>query len=142
MVVFQDQRTFVQLHDAGNEAQPQAVAGFGTALIEAHETLGHAPAVFFGDSVAMVADGDHNLVALDRAGHADLRRFALARAVFQRVVDEVGKRLRQQLAVAKHQKARRERAGERAALFLRHRLIEVHHVCNEGAGVNRSKAAA
>ncbi len=48
----------------------------------------------------MVADGDNDSLALDPGGDADARRLTLTGAVFQRIVDQVGERLGQKLAIA------------------------------------------
>ena len=64
MVVFQQQHALVELHDAGDEAEPQAVSAW-SMVIEASEAFRRAGAVFRGDAVAVVGDGDHHLVALD-----------------------------------------------------------------------------
>ncbi len=93
------------------QAETKAGTGQGPAGFQPHEPLHRVLAVAFGNAGAMVGDAEQHLVALAprldqdllRSSH-DLRIQRLHRsvrlAVFDRVLDQIGQRLADQLAVA------------------------------------------
>ena len=125
-----------------DEAEAKAVAGLRAALVEADEAFGNAAAVFHRDAGAVVGHGDGHLVVLLCGGHRDRGGFAIARAVFEGVVEQVGEGLREELAIAQNGEAGCRGTGQRTALFLGHRLIEFDDVGDEFAHVHRDEAAA
>ncbi len=79
-----------------DQAQAQTVARRVTALFEPVEALEHVIALFGGNARTIVGDRDHRPAAGAATGHGDLPARA---AVLDRVVDEIGDGVEQQVAV-------------------------------------------
>src|SRR3546814_8318937 len=80
-----------------DQAEAEAAAGGATAGVEANEALQHPLAILGRDAGAAVGHCEVRSVVDPSEAHADL---AAARAVLHRVVEQVGERLAEQLAMA------------------------------------------
>src|SRR3989442_282538 len=74
LVVFQYHAPAMELHDAGDQAQAQTIAGLGAAFIETHEALQHMLAILRRNASAAVAHRNRRIIALDVPGDQDLGR--------------------------------------------------------------------
>ena len=87
----------VQIHDGADQRESQAVAGGAARAVQAHETFEDVGAFVVGDAFAVVSDGDDEVFAVTVGAQADFAAFG---GVFDGVVEEVGNRLGDELAVA------------------------------------------
>src|SRR5262245_62865803 len=108
MIIFKLKLTAMEPGNRRSQAKSEARAGFGAALLETDEALHYAPAVGVGnarpaignaecDALAIIAGSDHDL-----GGNAV--HLAAPAGIFDRIVDEIGQGLTNQLAIAAHRR--------------------------------------
>src|SRR5581483_5836154 len=99
-VVVEGYRAVVEAGGGADEAEAEAVAGGAAAALEANEAVEDGVAVLLGDAGAVVRDLERG-VAVDLPDRQrDLAGRFGAGAIFERVVEQVRHRLRQDVAVA------------------------------------------
>ncbi len=129
------------------EAQAQPRARLRAALLEAHKAFDHARAVGFRNARPAVDDREQDAVALAERAHDDFRRgavhAALARlGIFDGIVDQIGERLTDQLAVASDLGRRIGLNFKRDALLLGQRLVQLAYVVGNFGGVELAHIVA
>ena len=128
----------MQLGRRGDQAEAEPAALGAAAAFGPVKALQHPLPQLLGDAGSPVGHHDAGLAGLGAQGEADLG--ALGR-VLDGVVQKVGERLEQHVAVA----ADRRRAGdlepEAAALGLGQRLVELGHVADQVRQLDRLEAA-
>src|SRR5664279_1973282 len=129
------------------EAQAEPGARLRTALFEADEALDHTRAVGFRNARSAVGDGEQDAVALVERAHHDFRRRAVGDQVarlgiFDGIVDQIGERLADQLAVAFDLGRRIGLNLERDALLLGQRLVQLADVVGDLGGVELAHVVA
>ena len=129
------------------EAQPQPRARLRAALLEAHEALDRAAAIGLGNAAAAVGDREQDALALAHRLDHDLglgpvHAGAIGRAVFDGVVDQIGERLADELAVAVHRSGGRRLDLELDALVVGERLVELAHAARDLGRIDLRHAVA
>ena len=138
-VIAEADRAIVQPRGGAHEAEPEAVAGRAAARFETHETVEDDIAVLGRDARPAIRRLRARRAAIDLGDRqADLS----AAAVFQRVVEEIGDGLRQEMAVAADHHPGRAVEMQDKALFLGHRLVKLGGGAGELAEVERFGAGA
>src|SRR5579883_590077 len=94
----------MQPRDGGGKAQTETRAGFRPALLQTHEALHNPPAIGFRNARTAVGHAQRYAIAVKASGDYDLGwcavKLALRPGIFDRVVDQIGERLADQLAIA------------------------------------------
>ena len=119
------------------ERQAEAAAGPRPRRLQPHESLHHPRAFIRGNARPMIGDGDFNALVVAARGDFDARRLAgrIGRAIFERIVDEIGQSLADQLALAAKRQRRRGDDAHFDALVLGGRLVKFGHVAHQRGGV-------
>src|SRR6185437_16934113 len=117
----------MELRDGADEAEAETVPGRAAAAFEAYETIEHRVAPIGRHARAGIADLDPCLAGMCRDTERDL---ALVR-IFERVVEKVGDRLRQQMAVAAHHDPIGDAYLEAEAVLVGHGLVEIGDVARD-----------
>ena len=119
--------------DRGDHAQPQSAAGGRPAVVEADEALDRTLPLTLGNTGSGVADGD--LRSFRRGSGCDLDRAARA-CVLDRVVEEIGNRLKQKLPVAGDDGVAIDRARKTEAPLLGERSVKIDQVGGEATEID------
>jgi len=131
----------VKLHDPGDQAQAQAIAGLRPAFVEPYEAFDDPATIFRPYSGATVGDCDDHFIALGGSGDYHIRPFGiLADAVFEGIVDEIADCLGEQLAVGADIEAGHGFQPDAAALLLGARLIKLDDIGQNLTGIDRLQA--
>ncbi len=112
MIVLELEFAAMKPRHRGGEAQPQARAGLGAALLEPHETFDHAAAIGRRDARTVIRHGQRDALAATAGADHDFRRGAVelvavaveafGPGIFDGVVDQIGERLAHQFGIAAH----------------------------------------
>src|SRR3546814_20033779 len=122
-----------------DQAEAEAAAGGATAGVEANEALQHPRAILGRDAGAAVGHCEVRSVVDPSEAHADL---AAARAVLHRVVEQVGERLAEQLAMAADGDARVDRAGQLQPGLLGDRLVDLQQILSQSREIESGEGQA
>src|SRR3546814_20964590 len=99
----------------------------------------HPLAILGRDAGAAVGHCEVRSVVDPSEAHADL---AAARAVLHRVVEQVGERLAEQLAMAADGDARVDRAGQLQPGLLGDRLVDLQQILSQSRAIERGEGQA
>jgi hypothetical protein len=89
----------MQIGNRGNQAQAEAVSGPIAAALEPIEASQHVIAFIDRNSGPPIADRENRPIGASRDGDLDLAPIA---AMLDRVVDKIGDRVEQEIAIADH----------------------------------------
>ena len=89
----------MQIGDRCNQAKTEAVSRPVAAALEPIEPSQHVIAFFDRDSGSPIADRENRPIGASRDGDPDLAPIA---AMLDRVVDKIGDRVEQKIAIANH----------------------------------------
>ena len=120
-----------------HEAQPEPSAGFGAALLQAHEALQHALAVLRRDAGSIVGDGDLDRLGMIAQVDGDRRiaRGAWLAEYLMAFSIRLATACTHQLAIGGELRARLDVDGEAHAALLGHRLVQLGDVAHGAADV-------
>ena len=119
MVVGQRNDTAMPPRDRAHQAQPEPVAGRAPARLQPNESTEHVLAI--GGRDPWTAIGDFDQCAPPAPSHLD--RDLAAVPVFESIVEQVGDRLRQQVAIAVYNRAGQAVEMQPETFVLDQRLI-------------------
>ena len=127
------------LYDCTGQAEAEARTWLRPAHLQSDEALGYPLAVGrLRNAGAIVVHRQPYLVARFAQRHGYRRRLPLPGAVFDRIVDDIGQRLRQQFAVTGYaDRLGRLLSAERNAGVFRHRLVKFDHIVDGLRHVDR-----
>jgi hypothetical protein len=114
----------VELGRRGDQAQAETAAGRRAAPIQAYEALQHPGPIRLGYTGSAVPDFEARLSARERHAKAG-------------VVDEVRKRLGEQLAIAPDSVAGSDVVFDPERFVFGERLVEVQHIACDGGEIDR-----
>src|SRR5437763_4064946 len=100
-----------------HQAQAQPIAGRAAARLQPNKAIEHRLAVALRDSRAAVADLEDGAAALAQHGDPDLAPPSGAGAIFERVIEKIGKGMRLEMPVDPAKDARRTVEPHRKALL-------------------------
>src|SRR5262249_56833813 len=110
--------------------------GCGATLIDPYEPLDRAPAILTRNARTVIGHRQQDAVALAACADQDLGVSPVDRrrlGVFDRIVDEIGHGLADELAIALHGRRARCVDLDRQALYIGERLREPPHTANTPA---------
>src|SRR5579859_2778642 len=138
MIVFELELAAVEPRDRGRQAQAEAGARLGAALLQAHEALDHPATIGFRNPRPAILDAERNALAFILGLDDDLRGAAVElarRRIFDGVVDQIGQRLADQLAIAAHRCRPRGIDFEHQALLFGQRFVQFADVVRDLGGI-------
>src|SRR5215469_16689226 len=146
MIVFKLELTTMEPGHRRSPAEAEARTGLRAALLETNEALHHTAAVGVGNTGPAIGNAERDALAIIAGPNHDLGRDAVHLAarpgIFDRIVDEIGQGLANQLAITAH----RRRCGsidlERDTLLIRNRLVKLANVAGDFGGVEFSHILA
>ena len=121
MIVGQRDGAAMPPRHRAHQAEPEPIAGGAAARLQSDKAIEHALAIGLGDAGSAIGDLDQRAAAAPPHPDRDLA----APAVFERVVEQVGDRLRQQVAVALDNRPGRAVEPQREALLLGQRFVQL-----------------
>ena len=126
----------VQARHRGDEAEPQPRARLGAARLQPHEALRHPCEFRRIDTRPVVGNRENDSTRSIRHRDRQPGLPPLHAGMLQRIVDEIGKRLADQLAIAlQRRRCRRFQDDRRTGDFCQ-RLVELEHVAGDRRGVD------
>src|SRR5437763_16051019 len=130
MVVLERELTAMQPRHRRGEAEPEAGPRLGAALLEAHETLDRTSAVGLRNAASAIRDGEQDPLAFvlrfdDDFGLHTIDRAAIGSTVLDGVIDQVGQRLADELAIAVNGWAGRRFDRGVEGLYMPQRIVEL-----------------
>ncbi len=132
----------MQMGDGGDQRKTEARPWLRAARFEAHEALDRPRAIGLRNSRAAVGDGNQHAGAVASGFDANVAFRARFGAVLDRVVDEVGECLADQLPIAVNLQRLRRLDRKIHALLLGERLIQFRHAARDLGGVEIRHALA
>ena len=128
----------VKAGDGGHKAEPETVSRRVAALLEPVEALEDMLMLVGGNSRPVIGDRDHRPAVDDLVRHHDMPSGA---AVLDRIVDEIGDRIEDQIAIARHQHFALANDGETGAVRFGRGIVQLDDLAGDFDQVHGAECA-
>jgi len=129
----------MEIGNCSCQGQAEAVARRAAAAVHPDEALQHLPVHLLGNAESVVGDDADRPRRPGRRGQDNC---GSRRLMVDGILDQVGKQLRQQIAVALHHEARLHICAQGSAVVLRHRRIGIAKPGDDLRKIDRAEATA